>query len=94
MEKCKFADVEIIDGYFSGVAFIYEINKRYIVNISYDIEFEKIDLKNCTDIYYNSNLEEYDEDELEELKNQNYPLLKEEIQDFINKNGTLVFSTN
>ena len=53
MDKCELYDVEVLDGYFSGVAIIYEDNKRYIVDISYDIEFEEIGLRNSTDLLYN-----------------------------------------
>ena len=94
MNKCEFRNVELIDGYFSGVAFIYELNKRYIVDISYDIEFERLNLKNCFDVLYNSYMDKYDADELEELKSRNYYLLKNEILNFIRMHGTLVFSKN
>ncbi len=94
MDKCEFYNVEVIDGYFSGVAFIYESNKRYIVDISYDTEFEKLDIKKCLDVLYNSCMDKYDVAELDELKSRNYYLLKGEIQDFIRINGPLVFSTN
>lgn len=94
MDECEFRNVEVIDGYFSGVAYIYESNKRYIVDVSYDIEFEKLDINNCSDVLYNSYMDEYNADELEELKSRDYYFLKSEIQDFIRQNGPLVFSAN
>ncbi|MBQ6442102.1 MAG: hypothetical protein IJJ13_05880 [Lachnospiraceae bacterium] len=94
MDKCELYDVEVLDGYFSGVAIIYEDNKRYIVDISYDIEFEEIGLRNCTDLLYNCDMDEYDVEALEDLRIRNYVLLKEEIQNFIYVNGDLVFSTH
>ena len=92
MEKCEFDNIEVIDGYFSGVASIFDNKKRYIVDISYDIEFEKLQISNCTDAMYNSNMEKYDIKELEELKIRNYYALQRKILDFIETNGNLVFA--
>ena len=94
MDKCEFYNVEVIDGYFSGVAYIYDLSKRYIVDITYDVEFEKLNLKNCTDFFYNSYMDKYDVEELENLKSRNYYLLINEVKDFIRINGTLVYPTN
>ena len=40
--KCEFYDTENLDGYFSGVLYLYTNNKRYIFSFGYDIEFETI----------------------------------------------------
>ena len=34
--KCEFYDTENLDGYFSGVLFLYINNKRYIFSFGYD----------------------------------------------------------
>lgn len=52
--KCEFYDTENLDGYFSGVLFLYTNNKRYIFSFGYDIEFETIKLMNCNNPIYNN----------------------------------------
>ncbi|SFP96274.1 hypothetical protein SAMN02910358_00291 [Lachnospiraceae bacterium XBB1006] len=92
MERCELYDVEVLDGYFSGIAYIFENEKRFIVEISYDIEFKKLVLKNCCNPLYNSYLEKYELETLEDIKNRNYNLLENEVLNFIRTNGSLVFT--
>lgn len=80
MWKCEFYDIENLDGYFSGIMYIYVNGRRYIVEFGYDIEFKKLKLMNCNNIMYNSMRERYSNDELADLYTQNYSKLINEIQ--------------
>lgn len=78
--KCEFYDTENLDGYFSGVLFLYTNNKRYILSFGYDIEFETIKLMNCNNIIYNSYGDIYSDEEIAEIYAENYDLLKIEMK--------------
>lgn len=52
MDKCELYDMENIDGYFSGVLYLYVENKRYVLSFGYDIELEILKLMNCMNPIY------------------------------------------
>jgi hypothetical protein len=91
MDKCEFHDVEIIDGYFSGIAYIYDGSKRYVVDIDYDFEFEKLRFRNCDNLLYCTGVDNYSSEELEELKNRNCYAIKQEILLYREIHGDLVY---
>ena len=74
--KCEFYDTENLDGYFSGVLYLYTNNKRYIFSFGYDIEFETIKLMNCNNPIYNSYGDIYSNEEIADVYTENYYLLK------------------
>jgi len=92
MDKCDFFNVEVLDGVFSSVAYICENDRRYIVDIAYDIELENLQLRNSSDCRYNSDRECYSVEELNEIKGRNYYELKNEILLFVREHGDLVFA--
>lgn len=85
MWKCEFYDTENLDGYFSGVLYLYTNNRRYIMSFGYDIEFGSLKLMNCRDLLYNSYGEMYSQEEIADLYTENYSLIKNEIQHEIGK---------
>ena len=85
MWKCEFYDTENLDGYFSGVLYLYTNSRRYIMSFGYDIEFGSLKLMNCRDLLYNSYGETYSQEELTDLYMGNYSLIKNEIKDEIGK---------
>ena len=85
MWKCEFYDTENLDGYFSGVLYLYTNNRRYIMSFGYDIEFGSLKLMNCRDLLYNSYGEMYSQEEIADLYTENYSLIKNEIQREIGK---------
>lgn len=80
MATFDFYNLENIDGYFSGVIFIYAEQERYIVEFGYDIEFKQLKLMNCNDFLYNSDGISYDSDMIKRLEVQYSGLIIEEIQ--------------
>lgn len=52
MDKCELYNIENIDGYFSGVAYLYVENKRYVLSFGYDIELGILKLMNCMNPIY------------------------------------------
>lgn len=78
--KCEFYDTENLDGYFSGVLFLYINYKRYIFSFGYDIEFETIKLMNCNNPVYNSYGDTYSNEEIANVYTKNYYLLKNEMK--------------
>lgn len=90
MEGYEFHNVEVLDGYFSGVIFICNHNNKYIFDVNYDIEFEKLYLNNCSDILYGKT--ECSIETLEEIKNRHYYEIKEAILEFINYRGYVVYA--
>ncbi len=80
MWKCEFYDTENLDGYFSGVLYLYANNRRYIMSFGYDIEFGSLKLMNCKDQLYNSYEETYSQEEIADLYTKNYSLIKNEIK--------------
>lgn len=82
MWKCEFYDTEFLDGYFSGVIYLYIDNRRYILSFGYDVEFESLKLMNCMEpMYYTG--EKYTIEELSELYVDNMYLIINEIKNEI-----------
>ena len=81
--RCEFYDIENIDGYFSGTIFLYDNEKRYILDFGYDIEFSSLKLMNCTNPVYNSLEETYTLDEISEIYINNLALIRNEIINYI-----------
>ena len=92
MFKCKFYNIEILDGYFSGVVYLFANERRYVLNIGYDIEFDNLKLFNCNDLAYNSANEEYSVDQISDIYIDYGHLIKEEIKYYIDIHGYLVFA--
>lgn len=86
MWKCEFYDTENLDGYFSGVLYLYVDNKRYILSFGYDIEFGTLKLMNCNDLLYNSYKVIYSNEEIADIYTENYYLLINEIKQKIKIN--------
>ena len=92
MEGYKFYNVEILDGYFSGVLYLYEEGKRFILFIGYDVELEKLTLLNCDDVMFNSDMEKYSNDEIADLWIRHRGFLICEIKNYINEKGNLIYA--
>ena len=85
MSDIKFYELENIDGYFSGYLYLYDENKRYILQFGFDIELESLYLLNCKDIMYNTEMVEYDADELSQIREKYEWMILDEIRYCLNK---------
>lgn len=83
MDECQFFDVEILDGYFSGVIHIMTENRRFILSFGYDIEFKKLTLFNCNNPMYDSEFIKYTPEEIEEIKEKYAYFIYPEIDSYL-----------
>ena len=60
----EFYDIEFLDGYFSGTLFLFDGERRIILDYGYDVEFKTLMLKNCNNSLYNSFCKYYTSEEI------------------------------
>ena len=81
--RIELFDVEILDGFFSGIAVINNASEQIAVEVGYDIEYERLSLHNCDSVAYNPALSEYSDEELEDFIEEYYDDLTQEINSYI-----------
>lgn len=92
MDHCEFYNVEILDGYFSGVIYIYADNSRYVLDFGYDVEFKSLRLSNCSDPLYCDG-RTYTQDEIADIKTDNYYIIQSEINLYLATHPDLVYAS-
>lgn len=83
----EFHNIEILDGYFSGVM----VFDSYVFNFGYDVEFRHFHLTNCTDPMW-SNGKIYTPEQIEDIKIENYEDIQEAIDEYLATHSDLVYA--
>ncbi len=83
MISINFFNQEFIDGYFSGTLCIYDTGRRVILDFGYDAEFKQLQLRNCYNILYNSDMQLFEPYEIQNINNDYRSYIITEIQDYL-----------
>lgn len=82
----KFYDIEFLDGYFSGTLFLFDGERRIILDFGYDVELKTLTLKNCKNSLYNSSYEHYILEEIADFRCKYHAHIKSQIQEYLLSN--------
>lgn len=91
MDHCEFHNVEILDGYFSGVIYIYSGHERYILDFGYDVELKSLHLSNCSNLMY-SDGSSYTLEEIANIRTDNYYIIQPEMDLYLATHPDIVFA--
>lgn len=83
MIDTKFYDIEFIDGYLSGMIFVFDRKQRIILDFGYDVEFQTLTLQNCKNPVYNSFFEYYTSEEITDFICEYDAYIKIRVQEYL-----------